>query len=87
MTDKLNENDEMLAKAMGWKLEHVYDTRGYFAFAVVPSSGSKFKDGHEARQFVWDTAQQGNKLCRRALTIVTQSELVGKSKTAKKARK
>lgn len=87
MTDKFNENDEMLAEAMGWKLEHVYDTRGYLAFAVVPSPGSKFKNGHEARQFVWDTAKQGNKLCRRALTIVTQSELVGKSKTVKKARK
>lgn len=87
MTDKFNENDETLAEAMGWKLEHIYDTRGYFTFAVVPSPSSKFKNGHEAQQFVWDAAKQGNKLCRRALTIVTQSELVGKSKTAKKARK
>ncbi|MDH0200694.1 hypothetical protein [Comamonas aquatica] len=87
MADKFNENDDALAEAMGWKLEHIYDTRGYLAFAVVPSSNSKFKNGHEARQFVWDAAKQGNKLCRRALTIVTQSELVGKTKPPKKARK
>lgn len=87
MTDKFNENDERLAGVMGWKLEHIYDTRGYFTFVVVPSSSSKFKNGHEAWQFVWDAAKQGNKLCRRALAIVTQSELAGKSKATKKARK
>lgn len=73
---------------MGWSLEFLYDTRGYFTHALMPTRGSLMKSAYEVQKFVWDRAKKGDKLCRRALAIVSASELAGKSKTAgRKTRK
>ena len=84
MTDPLNEAERSHAARQGWEIATVYDTRGYVAEAIVPSAGSPFTSPFHARQFVWDTAKVLDPVCQRALKIVANSELAGKSKTRKK---
>lgn len=86
MTDDFSIADVAVAASQGWKLELVYDARGYFAHAVVPAARSSFKFPHDAMQFVWTRAKLNDAVCQRALRLVSASELAGKSKT-KKARK
>ena len=83
MTDKLTTSELQNANVQGWTLETVYDTRGYFAQAIVPSRTSPHTSAGDAFQFVWARAKAGDLLCRRALSIVSASELAGKSRSAK----
>ena len=86
MTDSLTTSEVGYAAAQGWQLVIVYDTRGYFASAVLPTTNSPLPHAGAAQSFVWDRAKAGDRVCRRALAIVTASELAGKSKTAKKGK-
>lgn len=86
MTDDFSITDVAVAASQGWKLELIYDTRGYFAHAVVPAAHSSFKFPYDVMQFVWSRAKLNDAVCQRALRLVSASELAGKSKT-KKARK
>lgn len=86
MEDSLTKSEEKVAELQGWKLELIYDARGYFAFAISPTQGSALGSAHLAHMFVWEKAKLGDLVCRRALSIVASSELAGKSaKVRKKA--
>lgn len=87
MADKLTTNERDHAARQGWRLVTVYDTRGYFADAVAPTENSPHTSAAHAFQFVWSQAKAGDLVCRRALSLISASELAGKSKTVKKGRK
>ena len=79
--------EQRAAATQGWQLATVYDTRGYFTWAIAPLDGSPHASAFHAQQFVWERAKTGDLVCRRALAIVTASELAGKSKSTKKGKK
>lgn len=70
----------MVARAQGWALETMYDSRGYVTCAVVPSGPTPFNTPREAMEFVWGRAKEGDLTCRQALSIVSASELAGKTR-------
>ena len=79
--------EQLVATAQGWQLATVYDTRGYFTWAIAPLDGSPHASAFHAQQFVWERAKAGDLVCRRALSLVAASELAGKSKASKKGKK
>ena len=87
MKDKLTIDELQRAERLGWTLAIVYDTRGYWAQAILPAPNSSLPNAGAAQQFVWDGARVGDALCRRALSIVAASEMAGKSQTKKKGRR
>lgn len=89
MIESLTTDEQTHAARQGWMLAPIYDTRGYFCVAVLPTKTSSHTSAGAAFQFVWELAKQGDLVCRRALALVSSSEMAGKSKVAKtkKARK
>ena len=79
--------EQRAAATQGWQLATVYDTRGYFTWAVTPTESSPHASVFHAQQFVWARAKAGDLVCRRALSLVAASELAGKSKAPKKGKK
>ena len=87
MKDQLTPDELQRAERLGWTLTTVYDTRGYWAEAILPSPGSSLPNAGAAQKFVWEGARTGDALCRRALSIVAASEMAGKTQPKKKGRK
>lgn len=82
MTEHWSEQDAAHAARQGWQLVPVYDTRGYFAHAVLP-----LEIGPHVVPRVWGMAKEGDRICQKALQIVTSSEIAGRSTNRRKKRK
>lgn len=68
----------------GWKIVGVWDTRGFFADAIVPTEGSPLKTPFEAAQHVLTHARLGNKACQEALRHVAMSNATRSTKPPRK---
>lgn len=78
MNEQETTNDSAAAALQGWKLDVVYDLRGYFVQAIVPTRGSRFTTPFEAYQHAWGAAKRGDATARRALSAVAASEMAAK---------
>jgi hypothetical protein len=77
MTDPKPTND-------AWQIVSVWDTRGFFADAIVPTPQSPFKTPYEAAQHVLHGARAGNTQCQAALRQVTLSNAARPTPKGKK---
>ena len=68
----------------GWKIASVWDTKGFFADAIVPTENSPFKTPFEAAQHVLTNARLGNKVCQEALRQVAMSNAARNTKPPRK---
>lgn len=75
MKDDLTNSEKLLASAQGWQLVYVYDTAGYWAWAILPTTQSPHADAFAARAFVWARAKAGDNLAKRALSLTAAAEL------------
>lgn len=72
------------ASRQGWQLAPVYDTRGYFTAAILPTKGSRLESAAAAMAFVWARAKAGDTVCRNALSLVSAAELAAKNPKKRK---
>lgn len=83
MKDEMTKDDIHAAAEQGWQIGAVYDTRGYFTRAIVPTSNSPLSTPHDAHQLVWEKAKRGDVLSRKAMSIVVAHEIKHGSKKRK----
>jgi hypothetical protein len=67
-----------------WQIVSVWDTRGFFADAIVPTPQSPFKTPYEAAQHVLHGARAGDARCQVALHQVALSNAARSTPKGKK---
>lgn len=78
--------DVQAAEAEGWKLEHVYDAKGYWTYIVTSITPNEISPTDWFAK-IWERAKKRDGLCIRALAVINEAETNGRLQTAPRKKK
>jgi len=78
----LTDNERLIASGQGWQLIDTYDISGRWVLAAYPTD-ARLDSPFHAKSFIWEAAKMGDALCRKALSLITASEIGTSTKKPK----